>query len=127
MEHPISPAASPTHRHIPAGGVGGCAGGAGANSRLLLNLRTRHGGHANPATRYKSTARERASDTARTPAALAQVLASKPAASKLLPNHIRPRRWLELEVAGIQRGIGLKGAKAQQRLLAEAVQNLQRR
>jgi hypothetical protein len=38
-------------------------------------LRANHGGHANPTTRYKTTARERASDTARTPAALAQVLA----------------------------------------------------
>ena len=91
------------------------------------NLRTRHGCHANPAMRYESTARERASDTTRTPAALAQVLASKPAASPLLPDHIRARRRLELEVAGIQRGIGLEGAKAQHGFLAKAVQNLQRR
>ena len=55
------------------------------------------------------------------------MLAPKVTATPLLPNHIRPRRRLELEVAGIQRGIGLEGAKAQHGFLAKAVQNLQRR
>ena len=43
----------------------------------------------------------------------------------LLPQHIHPSRWLELEQARVERGVGLKRAELQDRALAEADDDVQ--